>query len=309
MTGPGKCRGTTLSDDGTKQAAIAVDSPLCERCTEHVHRIIEGIDADWDALQCFIGLQRRTNNAVKVAYTPEPGVLINVDIDAKQGQLLELLDLAADYTSQRTGIDHTPPTDRRDRVTAAATLAATHLDALLNAPADWVMRWDSDGELVDQPARFTTLPDGSELDGRGHRHYLMSGTDIALELWELHTRIRGLFGGRKQDQRQHYPMPCHGCGTKSLYRRYGTDLIHCIKCPPRSEPGRGWTQDQYDRLAGLTRFHLKVKEQDEMRELEEQKQRAEDAEGRAARLESQLLKVAQFAGHDSIDQLMAVIDG
>jgi hypothetical protein len=136
----------------------------------------------------------------------------------------------------------------------------------------------------------------------------MSGADIVLELWAIHDAILGQLGGRKRDNRKHYPMPCHGCGKRTLYREYGQDLIKCTNCPPRSPGGRGWTEEDYDRLAGFTRFHLKVVEEEEMREIDKANQRAAEAEARAVELESQLDRIAKFAGHPDAAALLAVIN-
>lgn len=315
QTGAGKCFGTTLDNTGNKQAALTANT-FCDPCTAAIRRIISHLDADWDALNILIS-QHQTSQGEKVRYTANPGIPLNATAEAKQVDLIELADLATDMITAHTGDDHTPATSRRRRLEQAQTLITTHLDTLTTIPADWVLRWDRSGETTGETPTTWTKPapktyvgldrDGNELDGRGHRYVQLSGADILLELWKLHDTIRGLFGARKQDMRKRYPMPCHGCGAKSLYRQYGQDLITCTNCPPNSEGRRGWTEEQYNRLAGLTRFHLKVVEDNDMQKLDEQRRRTAAAEARADALEQKLAKIAEFAGR-SIDDLMADID-
>lgn len=305
VVGVPRCWGTTLDNRGEKLPGVAVGGPFCEGCANHIGRVFDRLPAVWDALALLVRVRDREESTAKVALTPDPGVPLNVTADAKLAQLMELYDVAVfvlDCAQPGAGF----PFDAQNRA------------GLLRAPAVWVQRWDRSGEVHGEepwswtkPAPRTYVPRdraGDELNGRGRRLVQMSGADVALELWGLHDAVRGYFGGRKRDQRKHYPMPCHGCGARTLYREYGQELIKCIRCPTKSEPGRGWTEEQYHRLAGLTNFHLKVIEEDEMAQLDEAKQRAADAEARATAAEEKLQRVAEFAGHKTIDDLMSVID-
>jgi hypothetical protein len=309
--------GTELDNQGGKHPAlVGAEGRLCERCTRHVSRILGHIDDDWDALSLLIRM-RESDQVEKVSYTTDPGVLVNVQAESKQVELLELLDLAAEMICAHTswGEDerptYTPPKNQEGHVAAAVKILTPNIPTLLDSPADWALLWDRSGEVKgEKPTEYRKVGegkyvgldrDGNELDGHGHRYIQLSGVDIAIKLWELHDYVRGYFGARKRDQRKHYPMPCHGCGSRTLYREYGEDLIKCSTCPPNSQGGRGWNEDDYDRLAGFSKFHLKVVQEDEMRQLQE-------AEDRITELETQLRKVADFAGHDSVESLLRIIE-
>lgn len=266
-SGAGKCWGTTLDNAGTKHAGITTSLPFCEKCLPHIWRVIAHLHDDWDALAVLIS-EHASTQAAKVSYTPDPGILINTGAEAKQVQILELVDLAADMITATTDTEYSPAKRGRDHLITGQELIAHNIETLLAAQPEWVLRWDRSGEVTgetpttwNKPAPKTYVgydAQGDELDGRGHRYTEMSGADIILELWTLHDSIRAHYGGRRRDMRKHYPMPCYTCGKRSLYREYGQELIRCTNCPPNSQGGRGWTEDDYNRLAGFTRFHLKV---------------------------------------------------
>lgn len=330
--GAGRCWSTELDNKGEKQAGpVNAAGELCEKCVRHVARLIDRLPDDWEALAVLIGARERSE-AEHVAYTPTPGIPLNVTAEAHQTEMLELIDIAADMVTD--GIqdwrDHEgrpvdskevyrPPRNQAAHLAAGIDIVAPNLDTLLAAPTQDLQRWDRSGEEHGEepteyrktgPGEYVGLDrDGNELAAKGKRWVQMSGVDVALALWALHGTIRSMFGMRQRDMRRRMPMPCHGCGNTTLYREYGEELIKCSTCPPNSAAGRGYDQQQYDRLAGLSRFHLRVKEDDEMRELDEANARADAAEQRAADAEAKLARVAEVAGHTSVAALMAIVDG
>ncbi|ORA25186.1 hypothetical protein [Mycobacterium aquaticum] len=318
----GRCLGTELDNRGTKHAAIVTaDGQLCEKCIRHVSKIFKRLEDDWDALEVLMG-EKQSQQGVRVSYTSSPGVPLNTDAEAKQVLMLELVDLAADIVAAAIDKDYTPPVKRSLRLQTGVDLVHPNLSVLLEAPADWVLRWDRSGEVHgEEPTEYVKLGpgkyqgldrDGNELDGTGGRHVLMSGVDIALELWGLHDLIRGMYGARKRDQRREYPMPCHGCGRRALHREYGTDLIHCSKCPPNSQWGRGFTEDDYHRLAGFTKFHLKVQEEADMELLKwllaEANWEKQVTAWLAAEKEWHLERAARVAGFTTTVELVTALD-
>ncbi|OBK04687.1 hypothetical protein A5746_10340 [Mycolicibacterium conceptionense] len=318
----GRCLGTELDNRGTKHASVVTDEgQLCEKCTRHVSKLINRLEDDWDALEVMLG-EKQSQQGVRVSLTTSPAVPLNTDADAKQVLMLELVDLAAEMIAAATDKVYSPPVKRSLRLRAAVALIHPNLSVLLEAPADWVLRWDRSGEVHgEEPTNYVKVGpgeyrgldrDGNELDGTGGRHMLMSGVDVALELWKLHDLIRGMYGARKRDQQREYPMPCHGCGRRSLRREYGTDLIHCVKCPPKSQWGRGFTEDDYHRLAGFTKFHLKVQEEADMEVLKwllaESRWETDVTLWLGAETEWQLSRAAQVAGFDTTAELVTALD-
>lgn len=317
-----RCLGTEIDNRGAKHAAVVTgEGRLCEKYTRHVSKLINKLEDDWDALEVMMG-EKQLQQGVRVSQTASPGLPLNTDADAKQVLMLELVDLAAEMIAAATGTDYSPPVKRSLRLQAGAALIHPNLSVLLEAPADWVLRWDRSGEAHGEeltnyvkvgPGEYRGLDrDGNELDGTGGRHMLMSGVDVALELWRPHDLIRGMYGARKRDQQREYPMPCHGCGRRSLRREYGTDLIHCVKCPPKSQWWRGFTEDDYHRLAGFTKFHLKVQEEADMELLKyllaETRWKADVFAWLGAERNWHLDRAAQVAGFDTTADLDTALD-
>lgn len=336
--GVDRCWSTSLDGAGEKHAGVvAAEGRLCDKCARHAERVVDGLLDDWDALEVLLGVSARSEGQ-RVAYTPTPGIPLNVEAEARQVELLELADIAAEMITgavkewcDRDGHPipaadaYRPPRQQRAHLAAAVDIIADNFATLLAVPAEPVLRWDRSGERRgEEPAEYRKAgprtyigldADGNELDGRGGRWLELSGVDVALEIWQVHGKVRGMFGARQRDMRRRMPMPCHGCGNRTLYREYGQELIKCTTCPPNSDAGRGWTEEQYNRLAGLSRFHMQVVKEDEVKELAEAVRRAEDAEARAAEAlarvaeaEEKLAKVAAFAGHTSVSALMDVIE-
>ncbi|OBC11415.1 hypothetical protein A5784_35035 [Mycobacterium sp. 852013-50091_SCH5140682] len=317
----GRCLGTELDNRGTKHAAIVTDEgQLCEKCTQHVSKIIGRLVDDWFALDGLLG-EKQSQQGVRVSYTASPGVPLNTDAEAKQVQMVELVDLAADIVAAAIDKDHNPPAKRRRRLQAGVALVHPNLSVLLEAPADWVLRWDRSGEVHGEdpteyvkigPGKYRGLDrDGNELDGTGGRYVLMSGVDIALELWKLHDLVLGMRGERKRDQRDHMATPCHWCGYRSLYRDHGADLIYCTRCPKGSPGASGYPLERHKELEKRSEFYMKVLREQELDTvkwlLAEKEWRIQVNSWLAAERLWRLTQAATVAGF-TVDEFLAALD-
>ncbi len=316
----GRCLGTELDNRGVKHAAV-VSHPgrLCEKCTSLVGNIIKSLVDDWDALQTLMG-EKQSQQGEKVLYTANPAIPLNTDADAKQRQLAELVDLAAEMVSAGTGKDYEPTRNRR--IQTGVDLVYPHLSVLLETPADWVLRWDRSGEAHgEEPTSWVKVGPktyqgldraGNELDGTGGRMVMMSGADIALELWGLHELVRGMYGGRKRDQREHMATPCHWCGYRSLYRDHGGDLIYCTRCPKGTPGAVGYSREQHDTLLKRSEFYMKVLRQQELETvnwlLQEKDWKADVQSWLAAERMWRLGQAAAVAGFGSVDEFLVALD-
>ena len=304
-----RCRKLDIQPDGTKLPAIT-DQPLCESCIGLIREyVVGGALDDFDALHVLMG-EKQMNPGDKVAYTHSPGILLSVEPERLMTDLVFYMDLAALMVSDLMGLEYPPEDpvktdehgrelesigDRQERQRRPATIIhaahqrlTPHLEKLLDVEPQPVVMWYS-GEAVEVKPASWEKPEPKKyipLDAKGRRILPkgkvmeeLSGVDVALQMWELHEMVRGMFGARAQDQKDSMASPCpfyndyHPDNKRTLFRRHGEDIIYCSKCP-RGKGKQGWTHDEYRNLE----FQVSVmfSEEDAVEQTEFDRQLAEE---------------------------------
>jgi hypothetical protein len=330
IVGAGKCRSTETENDGTRVPGPVedVNSQLCNPCLELLDRIVANLMDDWDALTTLLG-ERQTVQAAKVSYTQTPSIPIAVDPEALMVELVDIAETASAMTSRvlckdqpnpYRGIHHAHPRTEQASLQASVDLLTGNLDALLRSEKQEVARWSPNPDAP--PAEWKKIGTGKYIpvDSEGRQIIVdqgrvldeMSGVDVALEIWRLHDRVRAHFGTRIQDRRDQMPTACPMCSMRTLYRYHGESIVKCTNC--RDGKGRkGWIYpDEYNQLEGYVVWMHKRQEENDIETLKwlvaERDYVLSVESWIAAERWHQLERLARFAGHDTVDQLLSVLD-
>lgn len=235
-SGPGRCRGTVLTPDGSKLAAETSDI-LCEPCLDSIRHHITDIPRIWVALHEAIGEHTR-NTAQKVSGSRTPPININCDVDALKTGIVEWLTLAAARVADELGIDEPMPHNNTDTeyaktVEKCARIINPNLDLLIAAPAGDAQIWlpPTDTEYPGERLYVDQLG----ITHHGTRIVEVTGLDIAQQLVRLRRRALAVLG--VTTPRDKLPYPCPGCNRPELSRhqrkdpgRREVDEIVCGNC-------------------------------------------------------------------------------
>ncbi len=312
-----RCRDLEILPDGSKHPhTVTTDPGLCAECVKFLrHTIIGHLLDDYDALHTLMR-EHQTGATEHVSYTPNPSIPLAVDPERLMVDLAFYASTAAEMLSDHLNLEPPEPS-----LESAQQRLAPYVEKLTEVPSQAVVVWVT-GEATDVPVhewvkvgpkRYRPVDaDGREIIGKGRVSQDMSGVDLALKMWTLHELTRGAFGARPKDQRDHMATPCHWCGYRSLYRDHGADLIYCSRCPKNTPGAVGYTRAKYDELLKRSEFYMKVLRQQELEVvtwlLAEKDHRAAVQAWLAAERLWQLEQITRFAGHPSIEELLAVVE-
>lgn len=217
-----RCSDLEATNDGDRlPAATVAPHSLCATCERHAGRAIGELPTLYTQLETIIA--ERPGAGEHVSGTREPVIPPRVDVLVLQAGLDVTLTTWALPVARRlrlTSWDHRRAPHMRGgvRVSRAAALLASNLDALLRVPEVPVLAWSA-GKL-----------------GMTRRR----GIDGVLDLVALHERGRQLVTGGSGDAR--LPVPCPSCEAPALVRSNGQDQVDCRAC------GRYWPESDYRRL-------------------------------------------------------------
>lgn len=307
-----QCRASTPTDQINPKTQLPQRQPattekpntLCRRCTSDVRRAIDELPHDYQQLHSAIGDLTHGSTGIKVTASTDPPIPFNSRIDALMGDIADQLQIAADRVATALNCD-SPTTERmrgrtrKAEIKACATMIASNLPKLLDSPEQDEYIWTGNGESRLQPThdgRYTYQPTTRAIP--------RTGIQTALKLAELHREARKMLGGPTKP-RTRLMFGCIECGAPYLYQ--DGPKVECDEC------GHDWTSDAFGLL------HKEIERQ-EMEELKQQIEdlnavlyqawlNAEQIHWLAAEREHHLTRIAHFAGHDTPDQLLAVIDG
>lgn len=261
LSGP-SCVAAEILIEGNKKsrqpAQTEKPDSLCPSCVRKILRAVEDLPADYVALHVSLGEQTSAGGA-RVKSTPSPPLPVDVHKYALMEAIVTNLDTAADIVSDALRCD--PPSGPvAPRVASTALMVSVHLPKLLEAPEVAVWAWESCDR---QRCGRNGCQQGEHL-----RLTDKSGVQFARTLLDLHRRARAAVGETEKLIR--LPMPCGQCGEPFCYQKPDSNTVFCRSC------GSDWTEDLYAFAGQLSK--QQQKENQEMAELDELRQRAELAE-------------------------------
>lgn len=270
---------------------------VCEGCRRHIQTVIDDSLTVWDSLHDALGDAAMRAAQERVNGTKSPPIPIDVEVDAAKDSLADWLIVAAARVAELLNVEDPQPKSRIDQeqrriIDACTRLISPHLEQLLESPADTVTVWRKTGES-------TTFVD-------------KTGVDICMEIVRCHRVAHAILGDQHIHQSMQLPCPnCHArrCARTVTTRKSGDidDLVACGECKS------GWTyaiyqfrcrRDAEDMEA--TKMDVKERQQFET-DLETERGCREVAEWLAAERLHYLTRIAEFAGHNTVDDLLAVI--
>lgn len=206
---------------GRLGAATAAPDSLCPTCERRTGQAVAELPRLYVDLAAMVG--DRSAAGEHVSGTREPPTPVRLDVLALQADIDATVSAWAAPVAARCRLDWDAARVRRwragPRVTRAAHILSSNLDAFLRLPAAPIRVW---------------------ADGHGVITVKASGVDGALRLLQLHQRGRRLVTGGTGDAR--LPVPCPQCEAPALTRRNGADQVSCAAC------GSSWPESDYRRL-------------------------------------------------------------
>jgi len=277
-SGPGKCRATTLTNDGTKQAAETPNT-LCDPCLESTRHAVADIPRIWVALHTAIGDHTRSA-APKVSGSRTPPAGVNTEVDAIKTGIVEWLTIAAARISDTMNIDDPHPRNNTDHehariVDTCTRIITPHLDTLIAMPADDALIWLPASDTEYPGERTYTDPNGAT--HQGIRIMPFTGLQIAQRLTQLRRRALTLLG--VTTPRDKLPYPCPDCNKLELSRRQDkqpgrkeVDQIDCSNC------GLIWPYDRYQQLCLILAREDEMEREKLQQQLDVERRRRETVE-------------------------------
>lgn len=201
-------------------AATAAPDSLCAACERRAGRAVAEMPRLYVELETIVA--QRTVAGEHVSGTREQPTPPRLDVLTLQADIDATVSAWAAPVAGRCAIPWDLTAMRRlrpgPRVTRAAHILASNMDALLRLPATPINMWTRHG--------VTGIKS--------------TGLDGALRLLRLHQRGRQLVTGGSGDAR--LPVPCPQCEAPALVRHNGRDQVDCQAC------GSYWPENDYRRL-------------------------------------------------------------
>ena len=210
----------STSDQPAQGAVTEAPDALCRTCERHAGRAVADLPELYVQLEMIIDQQ--TASGEHVSGTREQPIPPRLDVLTLQADIDATVTLWAAPLARRCrvvwDIHALGQLRAGPRVSRAAHMLASQMDALLRLPATDVRAW---------------VPGHGLLDTR------LRGVDGALALLALAQRGRHLVTGGTGHV--HLPVPCPAC-EGPLVRANGSDQVDCRSC------GQYWPESDYRRL-------------------------------------------------------------
>lgn len=212
----------------------AIDKPegFCDRCSTAIKAAYAEAAHDYTRLQAaLVDVNAGMHSAAgKVSGTPEPPMPLNGSAITLQVTLAELCEASVALVAKALKVEAKvrqkkrgyPPRDI-PVIEQASRIIPEHLDRMLEAEPVSVKRWDS--------VKGSTK--------------LITGTEVALQVWMTHQKTLNLIGLTRRRTRLAMPCPVLDCGRKTLGIDEGSSSVTCSSC------GGRWTDREYQWLSNL----------------------------------------------------------
>lgn len=277
LAGPA-CRSST----GRQGATTITPNTLCPACNTHITNAIRQLPNDWAQLRNALG-ERSSTTGTKIRSTPTPAIPISTRREALMAAIVDMTDRAAAIVSNQlhTGQPATYhgrgiPKHPEHTVRVSVALVEPNINRLAQAPAEPMLIWAKPRRChihtrliaaADDALTAATTPAATEKAykriGRAHaiagvcddcngwgnygqarEQVEMTGSELLLELVDLHNQARAELGHTRL--RHTYTMPCPDCGDR-VYRNDGESIVQCEGNTKHTR-----TEREYKVLTGLS---------------------------------------------------------
>lgn len=204
-------RGTFCVDRHEWNGPAPAARPICDRDTDELHRVIREFLELLPHLRAaaLAALPGRAPGGRTGGGEVEAPLPFRADLDELADLVVATVGEWAWHVAQVARIPGPPPGRHQPgrALTISAAILRPRLSVLLALQPIYVVR---DGETV-----------------------AMDGGDAALELFDLHHRVRAVLG--RTNKVLHLPWPCRGCGVRALQRYDGHEQVVCGSCNAQTE--------------------------------------------------------------------------